>query len=335
MSWLKENYDKAALGGAAVITLAVVALIFTGNSGESDELKDPKRSNAFTVKAQEGLAELEGVFAKNSQAEYAEHLGVKVHSFIAYPTFRIRDKAGIHELGPDYVIQGAPLKWWKEYGIDDYQLEGAADKDHDKDGFSNSEEFVAGTNPTDLSEHPNLVEKLIFVSASPVNYTIAWAKVDNDRASMSFRTRRGTQDICRVGDTFPAKGHPAQFLNRFKVTSKGDGVNPDGRQDTYYEIEDTRKQGTSYKLWRSADPFKSKDWTAEFRIETPDGGESFKVNEGGEFSLPFVEGGKGYTFMFDEKRAVAKTLENLEIRYGNETKVLGLAAPADKDENPL
>jgi len=328
MSWLKENYDKAALGGAAVITLAVVALIFTGGSGEVSKVKKAKRDNTFEIKAKANLVEIEEVLGSHSTPEYLEHSSTDVYSFIAYPVYGIRDKVGVHELDPETVIQGAPLKWWREHDINDFKFEGADKKDSDEDGFSNIEEFIAGTNPRVSNSHPNLVEKLTFIGARPTSYRMEWSKVDDERASMNFRSRRGTQDICKVGDTFPTKGQPEQFLNRFKVKSLGEGVNPTNNvKDTFYEIEDTKKIGVVYKIWRSDGPLKSKDWTAEFRLDTPGGGESFEVNEGGEFSLPFTDGGAGYSFVFDPKRESKAQLEKLEIKFGNEVKVLGLSKP--------
>jgi len=288
MSWLKENYDKAALGGAAVITLSVVALIFTGNSGEATKINDPRPINAFEVEAKTNLVELEEAMANNAEPVYMQRASQDVYSFIAYPTFRIRDKVGIQELDPETVIQGAPLEWWKKYSLDDYQFEGADKKDNDNDGFTNYEEFTVGTNPVDATSRPNLIEKLKFLSAAPISYRIEWTKIEEGRASMNFRsslTTRGSQDISRVGDTFPTKGQPEQFLNRFKVKNTGEGINPDNRQDTFYEIEDTKKQ---------------------------------------------VVGGKGYTFMFDEKRDPNAKLEKLEIQFENKTKVLGLV---NLDEN--
>ena len=37
MSWLKENYEKAALGGAAAILVGVVATSFLGGNGETSD----------------------------------------------------------------------------------------------------------------------------------------------------------------------------------------------------------------------------------------------------------------------------------------------------------
>jgi len=111
-------------------------------------------------------------------------------------------------------------------------------------------------------------------------------------------------------------------------------VNPENNvKDTFYEVEDTKKIGVVYKIWRSNGPLRSKDWTAEFRLGIPDGGESFEVNEGEEFSLPFVDGRTGYIFVFDPKRDPKVQLEKLEIKFGDETKVLGLAKPDPVNEN--
>lgn len=329
MSWLKENYEKAALGGAAVIALSVGALIFTGNAGEVTDEKNPKKVNTFDVPEKVSLAGYSDALGKTGTVNIAKHLGEDLYSFIAYPVYGVKGVEGLEELGPEKELNGAPLKWWKKHGMDDWQFSGADTKDNDNDGFNNIEEFVAKTSPVDDKSHPDLITKLEFVSSKKTPFRMQWSTVDENRANMTFTHRRTSFDICAVGDTFPKGGQTEQFLNRFKVKAKGEGKNPTtGIQEGFYEIEDTKKAGMVYKMWRSDGPKKFQDWSVTLKLNTPNGGANFVVTEGGEFSLPFKEGGKGYTFVLDAKRDPKQAkLTNLNIKTSTGVVPLGIAAP--------
>lgn len=337
MSWLKENYEKAALGGAAVIALGVGALILTGSAGEVKEEQNPTRVSSFDVPEQAELGVYVSALEKTGTVEQPQHLETDVYSFIAYPIYGVKGTPGLVPLDPDTLFHEIPLKWWKGYGMDDYQFSGAADKDNDDDGFTNKEEFANETNPVDAKSHPDLIEKLKLVNSKKTQYRIQWSFVDAERANMTFTLgRRTTYDICRVGDTFPTKDQPKEFLNRFKVKAKGKGPNPaTNSEEEFFEIEDTKKDIPSYKLWRSDGPTNFLDWTVQLQLDTPNGGKAFEVSEGGVFSLPYKEGGKGYKFKLDPNRdPKLKKIERLEIEGKNGVVPLGLAPPEPVQEQP-
>ena len=161
-----------------------------------------------------------------------------------------------------------------------------------------------------------------------------WSKVDKNRASMSFTLKRiNTSDICGVGDTFPKSRHPKEFLNRFKVKAKGRGENPTMKtEEEYYDIEDTKKAGVVLRMWRSDGPKRFHDWSVKFKLNTPNGGAAFVVPEGGEFSLPNKEGGKGYKIKLDPNRDPnLRKLKNIDIEGANGVVPLGLAPPAEPE----
>lgn len=339
MSWLKENYEKAALGGAAVIALGAGALILTSSAGEGKEEKNPTPVNEFDVPEQPDLAVYVKALDKTGVINTQKHLETEVNSFIAYPIYGVKDTPGLVELNPDTLFHGIPLKWWKKYEMNDYQFSGAAEKDNDEDGFTNEEEYAGGkeegTSPIDPKSHPDLLKKLKLVDSKKTTYRIQWSFVDADRANMTFTLgRRTSYDICKVGNTFPTKEQPEAFLNRFKVKSKGKGINPATKsEEEYFEIEDTKKDIPALKLWRSDGPTNFLDWTAKLQLDTPNGGDPFEVSEGGDFSLPYKEGGKGYKFKLDPKRSTKlKKIERLDIDNGEEVVPLGLAPPKQMDK---
>ena len=332
MSWLKENYDKAALGGAAIIALGAGALILSSDAGEVTEGQNPIRVNTFDVPEQKELDINVKALDKTGAVTGQKHLESDLYSFIAFPIYGVKGSDDIGELSPDRPFHGIPLKWWKEHKLDDYKFEGGGEEDNDKDGFTNKEEFEGKTNPNELSSRPELTKKLQLLDSKKTSYRMQWSRVDDNRANFTFTLRRTSFDILGVGGTFPTKGQPEDFLNRFKVKSKGTGKNPTtSSQEEYYEIEDTQKSGLTHTMWRSDGPRRFLDWATKLKLDTPDGGDAFVVPEGGEFSLPFKKGGKGYTFKFDPKRdSSLKNLNNIEIVGPNGVVPLGLAPPPEE-----
>ena len=61
----------------------------------------------------------------------------------------------------DSDSDGLPDDWEKKYGLDVTQND--ADADKDGDGFTNAEEFAAGTDPADKSSHPDYFDSLKLV----------------------------------------------------------------------------------------------------------------------------------------------------------------------------
>ena len=61
----------------------------------------------------------------------------------------------------DADSDGLPDEWEKKYGLDVTRND--ADEDKDGDGFTNAEEFAAGTDPSDKNSHPDYFDSLKLV----------------------------------------------------------------------------------------------------------------------------------------------------------------------------
>jgi len=61
----------------------------------------------------------------------------------------------------DTDSDGLPDEWEKKFGLDAAQND--ADADKDGDGFTNAEEFAAGTDPSDKNSHPDYIDSLKLV----------------------------------------------------------------------------------------------------------------------------------------------------------------------------
>ena len=322
MSWLSENYEKAALGGAAVIALAVGASILGAGSDEPPSATHPKENAAYEVAELAKLAELVKKAGVVSSWNEVEHLGQPLAMFVGAPVYSIKGDPNLKEFTANTEFDGIPLSWWKKHGLHDYRYENSGARDADKDGFSNKEEFVAGTNPADAKGHPDLVEKLQFISSKSQKYRIQWTMIDAVSGNFSvkstsgkYRRRPASSESRKVGELFPARHADKAFVNRFKTTKKGNEVNPaTSMADDFFDILDTKKNTTT-RLWYSDRGNNFADWSATLKLNTPDGGSDFKVDEGSEFSLPFAEGGKGYKFTLKKRKLSLKSLKNIQIEY--------------------
>lgn len=69
------------------------------------------------------------------------------------PFCRASQVAAVEDVDPDSNQDGIPDSWYRKYGMDPFDPD-IADKDWDGDGFTNRQEFEAGTSPVDPADHP-------------------------------------------------------------------------------------------------------------------------------------------------------------------------------------
>ncbi len=317
MSWLKENYEKVALGGAAVIALGIGALIITGDAGKVEPEKNPTKENTYVLPGRVDLANYSKALTQKSSAVFPQHLGADLNTFIAFPLYGVKGTDGLTELKEDTLFHGIKLSWWKKHGLEDYRFSGGGENDTDKDGFSHIEEHQGNTSPVDPKSHPDLIAKLKFTDFKPSRYRIQWTSIDENRVNMTFSVgRKSSSDFTKLGETFPTKQQDKKYLDRFKFVKRGREMNPTTNfVDEFVEVEDLLKKAVT-KVFRSDGAKKFTDWQVTLNLPTPTGGKKFTVPEGGEFSLPYKAGGKGYKFKIEDKRdPKLKKLKSVDIEY--------------------
>ena len=139
------------------------------------------------------------------------------------------------ETPDDYPIYGpdCPITfgWVKKHNLD-FTDPAEADRDHDNDGFTALEEFLAGTDPRDPKSHPPFETKLalisvtstpvglVFTSKSDMGEGIYWCNISDGKRTYITRitddeTKRGSGDA----DLLKNKGYKAVSL---EVLSKKD-----------------------------------------------------------------------------------------------------------------
>jgi len=89
MSWISENYEKAAIGGAAVVALALAALIFKNKDAveEAAVLTPVKPDNDVTVVELPKIKAAQSSLAEEHVITHYDQDGRKVNLFTGVPLF--------------------------------------------------------------------------------------------------------------------------------------------------------------------------------------------------------------------------------------------------------
>ncbi len=249
MSWVKENYEKAALGGAAAVLIGVAATCFLGGGDPvSDKAKSFDEPQGPSTEALTELALVLDTRQVPAVVRDKSEKGREVNLFVGqrlYMTDGSTELVDLYESGP--VHEGITNVWWRKYDIDP-SFANAPERDHDKDGFTNREENVAQTNPTDASSYPALLSKVVGNTVDVFKMQIRWSVFDDKSVTLYYQDNKRARFNERVnfGATFFEK--PNEAVKRRFMLEEGavKAVDQRGReQDAYVIIDKTsRYKGT-------------------------------------------------------------------------------------------
>jgi hypothetical protein len=331
MSWFSQNYEKAAIGGAA---LAALGLAFFGWSKVGDVEadfsvstqgtgnNDPSVPNAdLVVKAVSSLG-LKRVWAP------AEPNGRAVDLFTGIPLFIARDQPGkpLDPINSGAIHPPIPNIWWIEHRLDP----GFADsptRDADGEGYTNLEEYKGKTDPNDPKSHPPLIDKLMYQKDESLNWVIRPGFPEGENYTFKYNDTAGgrnqtkTGAAVKPGELFFADG---VMKNRFKYLGceKRREMNEAIHMEvdvTYTKIEDqiANKKGTVYEIppfpEGRAQEFSKYDRSAVLTLEAIGcEGKNEVVKENTSFGLPFDAAKKDYLL----KKV---TPDSIEVEYTDAT----------------
>jgi len=316
MSWISENYEKAAVGAAV---LAAAGLAYLGWSklgsvdldfgsaakGPTPGQKDP------AVKTAGSVAQTKSSFQLKREWIKGEDDGRSVDLFTGVALFVNKNdlKKPVDLIKGADVHPGIPNSWWLEHRIDP-GFGDAPLRDEDEDGFSNQEEFTAKTDPTDPKAFPPLITKLTFIGAESVQWVLR-PGFEAQGGSFTFTYGDG-KATNRVGAANPVPPGGIFFENgaaagRFKLlgSEKRKVMNEAIQAEeevTFVKVEDQKpnKKGTVYEIpasFRTAEQRKYAhfDRTAVLSLEALGlAGQEFRIEENTAFALPPTDGKKPY-----------------------------------------
>lgn len=301
MSWIKENYEKAALGGAAAILLGAVGVSVLGGGDKPDA--QPKKFTAddsVDVPAQVDVSL--ALEERSTPAKIAKKVeGLRQVDLFVGQALYMKDGSSnpidLHE--SESVHEGIPNIFWQKYGIDP-TFANAAARDFDKDGFTNLEEHQAGTSPIDNQDHPSAMTKLVGRNVELFKMQMRWSAFDDTSISLSYQDNKKLRSRGRVtiGSTFLESGSEA-VKGRFVLGEKKEGVKRpnDDRLQEAYEVTDTsplykgteREKFLLYKTGEKPGGYNElQDRTVTLTLNAlGKEAEQFTVAENQSFSLPF------------------------------------------------
>ncbi len=318
MSWISENYEKAALGGAAVIALGLTFVGWQKLGSVEDEFSSVPKGNgpsdASVVRA-DAVSTAKSSFQLDRQWQQGDDNGRSVDLFTGVPLFvnknDLNNPVDLNGKGVAPVHPPIPNQWWIENRIDP-GFGDSPKRDADEDGFSNLVEFEGETDPNDKRSYPPLITKLTFAGDEAVKWVLrpgypgadgGYTFTYEDTLGRSAKT--GAANPVPEGELFFAEG---PIKDRFKYVSAETRKELNERMNveidvTFVTVEDQKpnKKGTPYEIpanfrKANANQFAKFDRTAVFTLEALGlAGQEFKVEENTSFSLP--PGGEEKNFM--------------------------------------
>lgn len=318
MSWLKNNYHIAALGGGA---LALAGLAFAAKSSYDEttaELGESsvKKQDVVTVDGQVKLTSLSQSLTDKDDLRPAKTVsGRPLNLFTSVDLFTPAGKPGeiVDLLQMDgQVHPPIPNSWWVDNQINPAWSDSPG-RDQDGDGFTNLDEFQAKTDPNDPESYGDLATKVEVVSVKSDLWRVEFNSEYKKTYQFNFlfktpedqkaqRNRMRANDAVKVGDTFfkgdPGKGRfkLLRIDSRMQKTSFGEEKRNwavledqlENKKENVYEIP--------YAMKRDERPvYTYFDHVVTFRLNAIDKAEeNFEVAENETFSLPSGKDEKPY-----------------------------------------
>lgn len=172
MEYLKANYARLLVLVAALILIgAALYVVSAAQEFKSNFVPPPASGRGARFVPDEKLAALKAEAGKLSEpGKFSWEIGEG--SLFVSRVYLLRDGELVDILESDtQLYPGVPNEWILKYGLD-YGDRDLMAKDTDSDGFTNEEEFRAGTNPRDPASRPPLWTKLRLASYEKIPFRI-------------------------------------------------------------------------------------------------------------------------------------------------------------------
>lgn len=312
MSWISDHYEKAALAGTLLVA---VALCYTGLQSKNaveEDFNEPiagEGPDDPSVKDGDKVAIAKSSYEMAQKWNKAEPDGRPVDLLTGVPLFVDKDnlkKPVDLPKSPD-IHPPIPNQWWIEHRIDP-GFGDSPQRDEDKDGFTNEEEFTAKTDPTDNRSHPNLIQKLVYLGDESLKWVLrpsGFPAVEQPEANFEYsdsnrlKLRTPAADPIKVNGLFFTGDLAKDAKDRFKYLGfevkrvRNDRIDAD-EDITIIRVEDQKpnKKGMIYEIpanfrVANAAEFTKYDRKAKLSLEALEfSGQEFKVEELTDFGLP-------------------------------------------------
>ena len=311
MSWISENYEKASIGAA---TVAAIGLGYLGwqkmNAIESDfsgtatgattAQSDPSIPSADLVSTAKSSFQLDREWTKTQDS------GRPIDLFTGVPLFldARNPKSPINLADPkvEPVHPPIPNQWWLDHRVDP-GFNDSPLRDADADGFSNLDEFLAKSDPSDKRDYPGLITKLAYVGDEFIQWVLR-PGFPGTNGEFTFEYNDSARRAAKISAASPIQ--PGNLLfpdgplkDRFKFIGSEKRTELNEKLNvqvdvTIVTVEDQKpnKLGTKYEVpaqFRRGDAgkFAQYDRTAILTLEAVGlEGKEMKIEEFTPFALP-------------------------------------------------
>ena len=289
MKWLEKNYDKLILLLIGIATVAVSAILINSSLGFSErfERAEIPRSSELTETGLERVEEAERLIEEPFVWRSPQIGGRPIRLNTSITIVERADEASggnviVDMESPDAPALRPPMtnQWLLEHGLD-FLRSDIGDLDTDGDGFTNLEEFKAGTDPRDPASHPPFTDKLFVSERVAHPYVMVYQAGTPPTVQIRRVEPNTTSQFLDIGATF-FRDDNRYVLRGFEAKQDPD-AQPGQRDVSEVEIEDSAR-GETFTLVRGRQVDRG-DASAVFTY-TLKGEQEIRVREGQEFQLP-------------------------------------------------
>lgn len=316
MSWFSENYEKTAVGAAAVVAICLAFAGWSKLGSVEETFSEVPRgggSNDSSVPQGDAVSTAKASFQLEREWVRGDDKGRPVDLFTGVALF-------VNKNSPDKPVDlgnpaeppvhlPIPNQWWIDNRVDP-GFGDSPQRDADEDGFTNLEEFEAETDPMDGMSYPSLITKLSYVGDESVQWVLRPGFPAGEGYTFDYSDVAGRRNKVNAGSPV----QPGEMLfdeepmkNRFKYIGYEERSVVDERTNStvkknFVTIEDQKsnKKGMRYEIpggFRKGDAadFSKYDRTAILSLEALGmNGQELKIEEFTAFALPPTAKTKDY-----------------------------------------
>ena len=277
MSWLRANYDRAAVLAAAGFLILCSAFIFLSASGFSEKFSAlqnvPPPNNKIPAGQAPEIVEAMQKLQVPSQWTSSGRSGLFVP-----------EKHFIGTDGQPATLQNTllhppvPNEWLEEFGLPITEAD-VLTQDADGDGFTNLHEWQGHSNPTEKESHPPYVSELKLRSFAQEAFPLLFSSSVGDTYAINSVDRRMPTQFLQIGELVAGTKYKLTgYTEKYDVDKYG--TNIDVSELTLEQV-DTHDSVTLVKEKRATSP----ESVANFLYTWNGAEEMFAVKKDQEFSL--------------------------------------------------